>query len=158
MIKDCEERSQILRSSSVGWKNGLKEIWWSSVETKCKSCLLLGLKHAWASQVGSWLAKRQSGRQCSLAAKEANCTLDCISMNRAITAREGILYLALARLHMSTAFRLGSYHQDRYWNTGVSPTEGSQGRKRTEEKLRELCLLSFQRRKDLRGNLITLYN
>lgn len=77
---------------------------------KCKSCILPGLKQSEATiQAGGWLAKRQPGgpdRQCTLAAKQANCTLDHISKNVAIRAREGILLsLALVRLHLEYCVR-----------------------------------------------------
>lgn len=53
-----------------------------------------------------WGADWLKGNLADSATKEANCTLN-ISMNAAITAREGILDLALVRLHMSTVSRLG---------------------------------------------------
>lgn len=139
-MKDCEECSQIWRSSSVGWTNGLKEIWWRSVEAKCKPCILLGLKHAWARE----LVKKQSGRQCSLAAKEAHWII-LAWMEPSWQGKECFI-CHLWGYTWVLCPGLASDNPHRLWNTGVSPPEGSHGRKRAEEKLRKLSLFSLQKK------------
>lgn len=151
MMKHCEECPQIWRSSSVGWKNGLKEIWWSSVEEKCKCCILLGLKHAWASEP----AKRQSGRQCSLAAKEAYWII--LAWMKPSWQGKEIFIWHLRGYTGVLCPGLGSDDQDRHWNTGMSPPEGSYGRKRARRNWENWVCLAFGR-KHLRGDVTTVYN
>lgn len=91
-----------------------------------------------------WTGKKAVLQQCSLAAKEAHWII-LAWMEPSWQGKECFI-CHLWGYTWVLCPGLASDNPHRLWNTGVSPPEGSHGRKRAEEKLRKLSLFSLQKK------------